>query len=553
MKFNKLSLDESILSAVDAAGFEECTEVQARAIPLVLEGRDVAVQSQTGTGKTAAFLVPIYHLLRHEERFHDSRVLIIAPTRELAVQIKEESDLLSRDLDINSDVFYGGVGYQQQHKALAGNVRIMVGTPGRLIDLNESGHFDFRDVGILVIDEADRLFDMGFYPDLRKMLRRMRPREERLNMLFSATLSVKARNIAWEHMNNPAEIEIEPEQITVDRVEQRLYHVAFDEKIPLLLGLLKKTKPKSAIVFTNTKKQAEIVAKRLEINGYPAEFIIGDLPQKKRLKIINRIKKGESEFLVATDVAARGLHINSLDLVVNFDVPEDPEAYVHRIGRTARAGESGLAITLACERYVFGLEAIEKLIGIKIPVPGFDDGILEEDQSRDTFIRLDNEEPRRGGGRDSRRRESGRRSSGRRDSGRRDSVRHDSGRARSSRIEEPGRGPARAAKPAHSHTSKPARSQPRQRPPESPQRKDSVEERLAYYRKKYGEDFKPTGEMLRNFEAEQRAGRRKGSKPGRGGNAAVAAEKTRKPEQSSGERDAVGKKGFFTRLFGKRE
>jgi len=570
MKFDQLSLDETILAAVDAAGFEECTEVQERAIPKVLEGRDVAVQSQTGTGKTAAFLLPIFQLLRNNERFQNTRVLIIAPTRELAVQIQEESDLLSRDLGLKSAVFYGGVGYQTQHKALKEGAQILVGTPGRLIDLNQSGHFDFRDIGILVIDEADRLFDMGFYPDLRKMLQRMRPREERLNMLFSATLSVKARNIAWEHMNDPVEIEIEPEQVTVERVEQRLFHVAADEKMRLLLGLLKKYSPKNAIVFTNTKKQAEIVAKRLSINGYPAEYIIGDLPQKKRLTIINRIKKGESEFLVATDVAARGLHINSLDMVFNYDVPEDPEAYVHRIGRTARAGETGQAFMLACERYVFGLEAIEKLIGMKIPVDTLAEDVLVDDLSRETYIRLENEDSRHSPRRDSRRdsRRSGPRRTGRSGSARNDRPksdrstgdhpRSDRGRSERSRSDRPkgdhqkaaaGRSGSGRSGASRSRTGTARGDEHRQRKvhrsQEAPRRKDSLEERLSYYREKYGEDFQPTGEMLRNLETERKDRRGRGSK--RKERAPLPVKETAKQKETPEE-----KRGFLSRLFKKK-
>ncbi len=564
MIFEELSLDESILAGVAAAGFEECTEVQEKAIPLVLEGRDVAVQSQTGTGKTAAFLLPIFHLLRHSDRFRDTRVLIIAPTRELAAQIKDESDVLSRGLGIASAAFYGGVGYAGQQKDLASDTRILVGTPGRLLDLNQSGYFDFRQIGILVIDEADRLFDMGFYPDIRKMLQRMRPREERLNMLFSATLSVKARNIAWEHMNDPAEIEIEPEQVTVERVEQKLYHVSGDEKMALLLGVLKRYNPKSAIIFTNTKKQAEIIAKRLDYNGYPAEFIMGDLPQSKRLKIIERIKSGQSEFLVATDVAARGLHIKSLDMVINFDIPEDAEAYVHRIGRTARAGAEGLAVSLACQRYVYGLEAIEKLIGMKIPVETYSEEMLLEDQSKGHYIELDQDDRRGGAGRsrDSRDRGRGRsRSSGPRREpvgassrgGRSSAPRAASERGRSDRTERENRSRSRKPEDRRPDIRRPeergseSRSTGERRPPDSrpsgdrrpdrahkrpqnsqraegrpasgrpqrgagssqgdgpgsvPRRGDTVEQRIAYYRSKYGEDFKPTDEMLRNMGGE---------------------------------------------------
>ena len=332
MKFDELNLDGEILASVAAAGFEECTDVQAQAIPHVLNGTDVMVQSQTGTGKTAAFLLPTLQLLKHNPDFRGAKALIIAPTRELAIQIKEEADLLSGS-EIKSEVFYGGVGYATQNKALNEGVQIMVGTPGRLLDLSQGGPMDLSTVKIVVVDEADRLLDMGFYPDLRRLFRRLGARESRINMMFSATLSVKARNIAWEHMNDPVEIEIRSEQVTVDRVTQSMYHVASEDKMAVILGVFRKYEPKTAIVFTNTKRAAEIISKRLEINGYPSEFISGDLPQKKRQQIIRHLKEGQSKFLVATDVAARGLHIDDLDMVVNYDLPEDPEAYVHRIGR----------------------------------------------------------------------------------------------------------------------------------------------------------------------------------------------------------------------------
>jgi ATP-dependent RNA helicase RhlB len=507
MKFDELNLDEDILAGVAAAGFEECTEVQEKAIPHVINGSDVMVQSQTGTGKTAAFLLPAFQLLKNNPDYADAMAMVVAPTRELAVQIKEEADLLSEGFGIRTEVFHGGVGYGPQQKALAEGIDIIVATPGRMLDLSQSGHMNLKAVKIVVIDEADRLFDMGFYPDIRRMFQRLRPREERVNMLFSATLSTKARNIAWDHMNNPVEIEIAPEHITVDRVTQELYHVAAEDKMSVLLGILKQRKPRTAIVFTNTKRAAEEVSRRLEINGYPSEFIIGDLPQRKRQQIIQRIKSGEAEFLVATDVAARGLHINDLDMVVNYDIPEDPEAYVHRIGRTARAGESGQAVALACQRYVFGLEAIETLIRQRIPVAQLTEDLYAEDASAGMRIRTGD------AGRDSRDRDRDRGRGGRgssprgpRERGSRDRDR-DRDRDRSPRE----RSGARTPRPDRPDRSDRPRSgtQPARRPAEvgpAPKAGDSLEARLAYYRKKYGEDFQPTDEMLANMEGDGRSG-----------------------------------------------
>lgn len=540
MKFDELKLDTEILAGVASVGFEECTEVQERAIPYLLDRKDIMVQSQTGTGKTAAFLLPAFHLLRNDPDFSDGTVLIVAPTRELAVQIKEESDMLADGFDIKTEVFHGGVGYGQQEKALNEGVRIMVGTPGRILDLSQTGKMPLKQVKMMIIDEADRLFDMGFYPDIRKMMRRMRPREERLNMLFSATLSTRVRNIAWEYMNEPVEIEVQPEQITVDKVKQTLYHVSSEEKLKVMLGLLKERKPKNAIVFTNTKRAAEEVAKRLEINGYPSEFIIGDLPQRKRLAIIRKIKAGEAEYLVATDVAARGLHINNLEMVINYDLPEDPEAYVHRIGRTARAGESGEAIALACEHYVFGLEAIEKLINQKIPVGDLTNDLFGEDASEGMRIRTDSgRDGGRSGGRDGGRggrngardsRDGGR---GSRD-GSRGSRRSGGDRERTRDGDTGGRRPARSGGAPPKRRSDQRR--PDQRRPDykrserrndavptgaAPKASDSLEERLAYYRKKYGEDFQPTDEMLKNMQAEA---------------AASGGSKSRGPQSSSNKR-----------------
>ncbi len=381
MQFSELGLNPDLMRGIEELGFITCTDVQEETFRRTLSERDVAVQSQTGTGKTAAFLITIFQLMNESEQYRGTRALIVAPTRELAVQIENDAKALGKYLPQRTGCFYGGVGYGQQERDLAESVEIVIGTPGRLLDFNQSGKLDFREMGIVVIDEADRLFDMGFYPDIRKMMRRARPRTERLTMLYSATLSVSVRNISWQFMNDPAEIEVEAESMTVDTVQQELYHVARDEKFPLLLGLLRRESPRSAIIFCNTKRATEMIARKLGHNGYQCDFIIGDLPQHRRLKIIERIKSGDAGLLTATDVAARGLHVDDLDLVVNYDLPEDPEAYVHRIGRTARAGKQGKAISLACERYVYSLEPIEELIDMRIPAVRVTDDLLAKDES----------------------------------------------------------------------------------------------------------------------------------------------------------------------------
>lgn len=538
MKFDELPLDSAILDGVTAVGFEQCTPVQAETIPRVLEGRDVMVQSQTGTGKTAAFLLPAFQLLLHHEKFQGSTAIVIAPTRELAVQIKEESDMLAANLPIRTEVFHGGVGYEQQQRALSEGVNIVVGTPGRIIDLNQSGYMDMRTNAIVIIDEADRLLDMGFYPDLRKMLRRMRPKEERVNMLFSATLGTKARNIAWEHMNSPVEIEVKPEQITVDTVQQELYHVASGEKMSLLLGLLERDQPRTAIIFTNTKRAAEEVSRRLAMNGFPTDFIIGDLPQRKRLAIIRKLKAGEAEFLVATDVAARGLHIDNLEMVINYDVPEDPEAYVHRIGRTARAGESGKAVMLACERYVFGLDSVEHFIGQKIPVGASSPDLYAEDASAGKRVRLEatGRDADRDRGRDrGRDRDRGPR---RRVGGERGTRDKRDGERSRERVHAESRGDSASLDRKKSEKRGDRRGEKRgsrRRGGEqfegAPRSGDSLEQRLAYYRSKYGEDFQPTDEMLANMGETRRksASASQGDRSGR-------SRRGRAGEKRSGER-----------------
>ena len=274
------------------------------------------------------------------------------------------------------------MGYQQQEQLLKEGVDLIIGTPGRLLDFLQSRKMSFQSMGFLVIDEADRLFDMGFLPDLRRILRKMPPAAKRQTMLYSATLNFRARELSWEYMHDPVEIKIEPQKVTADNVTQEIYHVAKNEKMSLLLGILKREHPDNTLIFTNTKHVAVEVAARLSANGFTCQYIIGDLPQQKRLQIIGDVKSGKIPILVATNVASRGLHIDELDLVVNYDLPEDREDYVHRIGRTARAGNSGKAISLACDEYVFSLEAIESFMNMKIPVLWADEELFAEDLSQ---------------------------------------------------------------------------------------------------------------------------------------------------------------------------
>ncbi|HEM46512.1 MAG TPA: DEAD/DEAH box helicase, partial [Alphaproteobacteria bacterium] len=346
-----------------------------------LRGRDVAGQAQTGTGKTAAFLLAAYqHLLDHpppaERRPNQPRVLILAPTRELAVQIHADAETLGRHTDFRLALAYGGTGYESQRQQIESGVDVLIGTPGRIIDYFKQHVFDLRAVQVAVLDEADRMFDLGFIKDVRFLLRRMPPPEQRLNMLFSATLSYRVTELAYEHMNNPEVVEIEPDRVTAENVTQVVYLTANEEKVPLLLGLLKSRDPRRSIVFVNTKRAAERVWGYLEGNDIRAALLTGDVPQKKRLRLLREFQSGELPVLVATDVAARGLHIPEVSHVFNVDLPQDAEDYVHRIGRTARAGASGDAISFACEDYSYSLPEIEEYIGHKIPVESVNPELL---------------------------------------------------------------------------------------------------------------------------------------------------------------------------------
>jgi ATP-dependent RNA helicase RhlB len=386
--------------------------VQEQVLTNAFNGQDLYVQSQTGTGKTAAFLIVIFQRLLSESIINGKKAIIMVPTRELAVQVEEEAKVIGKYLPFKIGSFYGGVGYTQQQQALREGAQILVGTPGRVLDLNQSGQMNLMDIAFLVIDEADRMFDMGFYPDLRKLIKVVPPADRRQTMLFSATLNAWVKNLAWEYTKTPFEIEIAPETVTVEEVEQVLYHVPSEDKMRLLMGIMQREQPESAIIFCNTKRYTEIVAKRMRMNGYDCEFIMGDLPQAKRLKIIDDIKAGKLRYLVATEVAARGLDIEGLALVLNYDLPNESENYVHRIGRTARAGKTGKAITFASEQDIYELPSIEKYIGKKIPSETAVEELYAEDKSEGLRIHTDFYEDRGGGrkdgGRGNSRRQSGR-------------------------------------------------------------------------------------------------------------------------------------------------
>ena len=389
MNFSELNLHSDLLTGLAKAGYETCTPVQEQVLLQSLEGKDLYVQSQTGTGKTAAFLTTIIQQMLTLESAKGKKALIMVPTRELAVQVEQEAKVLLSGTSFKTASFYGGVGYEKQTKQLKNGVDFIVGTPGRVLDLQESTTMDLSNVGFLVLDEADRMFDMGFYPDLRKLIKVLPDSKNRRTMLFSATLNTYVKNLAWEYTEDAFEITIEAENITVDEIDQLLYHVSSEDKMKLLLGTLAKEKCDSCIIFCNTKRSCEVVAKRLKINGYTCEFIIGDLPQSKRLQIMNSFKNGSLKCLVATDVAARGIDVDDLELVVNYDLPNESENYVHRIGRTARAGKSGKAFTFCSEQDVYNLPAIERYIEKQIPSTMPDESTFVEDKSAGMYIKTD--------------------------------------------------------------------------------------------------------------------------------------------------------------------
>lgn len=370
MKFSELNLPETVMRGITDAGFESLTPVQQESIPLALQGQDVAAQAQTGTGKTAAFLISMFCRLLASERptGPNPRALVLAPTRELVVQICADAEMLGSHTGIKVQPIFGGVDYEKQRQALKDGVDIIVATPGRLIDYFKQRVFSLKKVEALVIDEADRMFDMGFIKDLRYLLRQLPTFDKRQTMLFSATLSPQVMELAYEFMNMAQRVEIAPEQVSAEGIEQILYHVSRREKFALLLGLLKRAENADRVMlFVNTKAEAERLQALLQANELSSAVLSGDIPQKKRMRILDQFKLGEITHLVATDVASRGIHVDQVTHVINYDLPQDREDYVHRIGRTARAGELGCAISFADEETVYVLPDIEDYLGFKVP------------------------------------------------------------------------------------------------------------------------------------------------------------------------------------------
>jgi ATP-dependent RNA helicase RhlB len=368
-----------VLDALENKGFEFCTPIQAKTLPISLAGRDIAGQAQTGTGKTLAFLIAtVHHLLTHDEESNKNqpRAMILAPTRELAVQIASDAEIFLHSTGLKLALAYGGEGYDKQLQAIERGVDILVGTTGRVIDYVKQGVINLNKVQVVVLDEADRMFDLGFIKDIRYLMRKCPAPSERLTLLFSATLSARVRELAYEDMFEAEYIEIEPLQRTGHRIKEELFYPANSDKMALLLTLLEEEWPERCMIFANTKHKCEEIWQYLKADGHRVGLLTGDIAQHKRLALLDKFTKGDLDILVATDVAARGLHIPDVTHVFNYDLPDDREDYVHRIGRTGRAGESGVSISFACERYAVNLPAIEEYIGHHIPVSQYDGDAL---------------------------------------------------------------------------------------------------------------------------------------------------------------------------------
>lgn len=385
MRFDELTIHPDVRAGIAAAGYVHATEVQARTLPHTLLGESIIGQAQTGSGKTAAFMIAALQKLttttaKPGRRPADPRVLAVAPTRELAVQILAEAERLGARTGLRFHAVYGGVDYDRQRSAFDGGVDVLVGTPGRLIDYLKQKVYSFDALDMLIVDECDRLFDMGFIDDLRWMLRRMPPMAERQNLLFSATINFRVRELAWEWMNDPPLVAVDPDQNPPDEIDQKVYHVARSDKDRLLVGMLREQilrEPGARVlVFSNFRFGCERIRDLLELNGIAAVAISGALDQRQRIKALDQFKAGEVPVIVATDVASRGIHVDDVSHVINYDVPPTPDDYVHRVGRTARAGASGTALTLASEDTVENLPRIEEGLGIKIPVDWADEALL---------------------------------------------------------------------------------------------------------------------------------------------------------------------------------
>jgi ATP-dependent RNA helicase RhlB len=383
VRFHDLDLPEPIMHAIAELGFQYCTPIQAKTLVHANAGQNVSGRAQTGTGKTAAFLIAIFTRFLKEPVDKDRatgapRALVLAPTRELVIQIVKDAEDLGRYCDFNCIAVYGGLEVKKQRRKLdKRSVDLIVATPGRLLDFMRREVIDLKHIRDLVIDEADRMLDMGFIPDVKKIIRKTPPKKKRRTMLFSATLTEDVLRLAAQWMPDPVICEVEPEQVAVETVDQIVYIVTTRDKFKLLYNLLKQRRDNRTLVFCNRRDHSQRLASNLKKHGIDCELLSGAVPQKKRLRILEAFKAGTVPVVVATDVAGRGLHVKDIGLVVNYEFPYEPEDYVHRIGRTGRAGVEGTAISFACEDESFTIPAIEEYIGNPLACTMPDQELLE--------------------------------------------------------------------------------------------------------------------------------------------------------------------------------
>ncbi len=370
MRFHDINLPMKLMRAIADLNFRYCTPIQAESLPHLLKGSDLVGNANTGTGKSAVFLITIIARLLARKAGESPRkvqALIIAPTRELVIQIAKDGRKLARYANTKIAAVYGGSDYSQQMELLQkGRTEIVVATPGRLLDFSRKGIIDLQHIKILVIDEADRMLDMGFIPDVRRIINQLPKRQVRQTLMFSATITDEVKRLASQWCRNPINVAIEPEQVAVGSVEQKIYLVTSPEKYSILYNLIAQNKEGRIAVFANQKIEAKKLSERLQRNGIICALLTGDVPQKKRLDRLERFRSGKVRVLVATDVAGRGIHIEGITHVVNYSLPYEPEDYVHRIGRTGRAGAAGISISFACEEGSFILPEIEEFIGEKL-------------------------------------------------------------------------------------------------------------------------------------------------------------------------------------------
>jgi ATP-dependent RNA helicase RhlB len=371
-RFHDFNLSDPLLHAISDLGFEYCTPIQAEILPSSLSGKDASGRAQTGTGKTAAFLITVITRMlnkpiQDKRKPGTPRVLILAPTRELVLQISEEARHLSKYTDLQTISVFGGMDYEKQRKQLSSDpVDIVVATPGRLLDFQRRRDISLKKIEVLVIDEADRMLDMGFIPDVKNIIYNTPAKEKRQTLLFSATLTGEITRLATQWTHNSVTVEIEPEQIAVETVDQVVYIVTSIDKFALLFNIIHRQNLKRALIFCNRRDEVRGLAKMLTLHGINCSTLSGDIPQKKRIRRLEAFKKGNIRVLVATDVAGRGIHIEGMDHVINFMLPHDPEDYVHRIGRTGRAGAAGTSVSFADEKDAFYIPAIEAFIEQKL-------------------------------------------------------------------------------------------------------------------------------------------------------------------------------------------